>query len=141
MRKRQRYESRIISDVNITPLVDTCLVLLIIFMIATPIFVTQAIPVNLPRSSKGVKVATQNELFVTVNQTDKKGVQYYFLQDKNPISLDDLGKQLSKKINPDKHETVFIYSDGNAPMEKVISLVDVITSKGGKVSIVTQQGK
>jgi biopolymer transport protein TolR len=141
MRKRQRYESRIISDVNITPLVDTCLVLLIMFMIATPIFVTQAIPVNLPRSSKGVRVSTQNELFVTVNYTEKNGVKYYYLQDKNPITLADLGKQLSKKINPEKRETVYIYSDGNAPMEKVISLVDVITSKGGKVSIVTQQGK
>jgi biopolymer transport protein TolR len=141
MRKRQRFESRIISDVNITPLVDTCLVLLIMFMIATPILVTQAIPVNLPRSSKGVSVSTQNELFVTVNFDAKDGVKYYFLQNKNPISLDELGVQLAKKINTEKRETVFIYSDGNAPMEKVISLADVITSKGGRVSIVTQQGK
>jgi len=141
MRKRQRHESRIISDVNITPLVDTCLVLLIMFMIATPILVTQAIPVNLPRSSKGVSVSTQNELFVTVNFDAKDGVKYYFLQNKNPISLDELGVQLAKKINTEKRETVFIYSDGNAPMEKVISLADVITSKGGRVSIVTQQGK
>jgi biopolymer transport protein ExbD len=127
--------------VNITPLVDTCLVLLIMFMIATPLLVTQAVPVNLPKSGKGVPVSTHNDAFVTVSFSKEKGVEYYFLQDKNPVPLDKLGELLSKRINPDQKETVYIYSDGKTPMENVITLVDLITSKGGKVSLITEQGK
>jgi biopolymer transport protein ExbD len=139
MRKRKfRREDKIISEVNITPLVDTCLVLLIMFMIATPIFVTQAVPVNLPTSSKGIKVSTQNETFVTVSMQEGKGVQYYFLQDKTPQSLADISNLLEKKINPSKKETVYIYSDGKAPMESIVNLADIISRKGGKVYVVTK---
>jgi biopolymer transport protein ExbD len=141
MRRRQYKESRIISDVNITPLVDTCLVLLIMFMIATPLFITQAIPVTLPKSSQGMRVSPHNETFITVSYSPQKGAEYYFLQNKNPMSLDQIRELLGKKINPEKKETVYIYSDGKAPMENVITLVDIVTSKGGKVSLVTSQGK
>lgn len=141
MRKRRHHENRIISDVNITPLVDTCLVLLIMFMIATPLLVTQAVPVTLPKSSKGIQVSPHNDSFITISFSEKDGTRYYYLQDKTPVTLEQIGNILSKKINPDKKETVYIYSDGKVPMESVISAVDVITSKGGKVSIVTSQGK
>jgi biopolymer transport protein ExbD len=137
-RRRFRREERIISDVNITPLVDTCLVLLIMFMIATPIFVTQAVPVSLPSTSKGIKVSPQNEAFVTVSFSAEKGAQYYYLQDKKPVSLDELGKILSQRLSPQKKETVFIYSDGKTPMDSIITLSDIINQRGGKVYIVTK---
>jgi biopolymer transport protein ExbD len=111
------------------------------FMIATPLLVTQAVPVNLPKSSKGMQVSTHNDAFVTVSFSKDKGVEYYFLQDKTPVPLDKLEELLAKRLNPDKKETVYIYSDGKTPMENVIKLVDLITSKGGKVSLVTEQGK
>ncbi|MGL4370724.1 MAG: ExbD/TolR family protein [Spirochaetota bacterium] len=141
-RRRFRDQARIISDVNITPLVDTCLVLLIMFMIATPILVNQAIPVNLPKSSQGMKVSSQNDPFVTVSYNpDTKTAQYYFMQDKTPVSAKDLNAILGSKLNPEKKQTVYLYSDGKTPMEQVISLVDIITSKGGKVSLITEQPK
>jgi biopolymer transport protein ExbD len=107
-------------------------------MIATPIFVTQAVPVNLPKSAKGIKVSPQNETFVTVSMQDGKNVQYYFLQDKNPQTLADIDRLLGKKINPSKKETVYIYSDGKAPMESIVNLSDIISRKGGKVYIITK---
>jgi len=111
------------------------------FMIATPLLVTQTVPVTLPKSSQGIKVSPHNDSFITISFTEKDGTRYYYLQDKTPVTLEQIGDILSKKINPDKKETVYIYSDGKVPMESVISAVDVITSKGGKVSIVTSQGK
>lgn len=138
---RRKARQRIMSEVNITPLVDTCLVLLIMFMIAAPIMVTQTIPIKLPQSTGGVQLSLHNETYITVTYTPDKGVLYYYLQDKTPISLDRIGEILSKKNSPDKLETVYIYSDGTAPMEGVIALVDVITSKGGKVSLVTENAK
>ena len=141
MRRRRHHENRIISDVNITPLVDTCLVLLIMFMIATPLLMTQTVPVTLPKSVQGVKVSPHNDSFITISFSKDAGTKYYYLQDKNPVSLEQLGEILSKKLNPQKKETVYIYSDGKVPMESVISAVDIITSKGGKVSLVTAQGK
>jgi biopolymer transport protein ExbD len=141
-RRRFRDTTNIISDVNITPLVDTCLVLLIMFMIATPIMVKQSVPVNLPKAHKGLQVSPHNDPFITVSydQTSHKA-QFYFMQDKTPVSAKDLGDLLAKKLNPDKKETVFIYSDGKTPMEEIITLVDIVTSHGGKISLITEQGE
>jgi biopolymer transport protein ExbD len=139
-RRRSRESVHIISDVNITPLVDTCLVLLIMFMIATPLMVKQSVPVNLPKARQGLSVSPQNDPFITVSydQATRKA-QFYFMQDKTPISTKDLGDVLGKKLNPEKKQTVYIYSDGKTPMEEIITLVDIVTSKGGKISLITEK--
>jgi len=141
-RRRFRDQTHIISDVNITPLVDTCLVLLIMFMIATPLMVKQSVPVNLPKTSGGMQVSPHNEPFVTVSYNpETKTAQYYFMQDKTPVSTKEIETLLEKKLNPQKKETVYLYSDGKTPMEDVIGLVDIISAKGGKVSLITEQSK
>lgn len=141
-RRRFRDQTHIISDVNITPLVDTCLVLLIMFMIATPLMVKQSVPVNLPKARQGLNVSPQNDPFVTISydQASHKA-QFYFMQDKTPVSVKDLGEILGKKLNPEKKQTVYIYSDGKTPMEEIITLVDVVTSKGGKISLITERSQ
>ena len=141
-RRRFRDQSRIISDVNITPLVDTCLVLLIMFMIATPLMVNQSVPVNLPKTRQGMQVSPHNEPFVTVSfNPATRTSQFYFMQDKTPVSAKEMETLLGQKLNPQKKETVYLYSDGKTPMEEVINLVDIITAKGGKVSLITEHAK
>ena len=141
-RRRFREQTHIISDVNITPLVDTCLVLLIMFMIATPLLVKQAVPVNLPKTHQGMQVSPHNEPFITVSYDPAtRSSKFYFMQDKNPVSAKDIETLLGNKLNPQKKETVYLYSDGKTPMEEVITLVDIITAKGGKVSLITEQSK
>ena len=141
-RRRHRDSAHIISDVNITPLVDTCLVLLIMFMIATPLMVKQTVPVNLPKSKQGLAVSPQNDPFVTVSLDKTSGkAQFFFMQDKTPVSPKQLEEILGKKLNPEKKQTVYIYSDGKTPMEEIITLVDIVTSKGGKISLITEQGR
>ena len=141
-RRRHRDSSHIISDVNITPLVDTCLVLLIMFMIATPLMVKQSVPVNLTKSKQGLAVSPQNDPFITVSFDKGTGkAQFFFMQDKTPVNAKELGDILGKKLNPDKKQTVYIYSDGKTPMEEIITLVDIVTSKGGKISLITEQGR
>src|SRR5215813_9307420 len=54
------------ANINVTPLVDVCLVLLIIFMVVTPIIVGQ-IPVNLPKTHTGTQLGQGEQLKVTVN--------------------------------------------------------------------------
>ena len=141
-RRRFRENPGIIADVNITPLVDTCLVLLIMFMIAMTLLVKQAVPVNLPKARQGTAVSSENDPFVTVSyNADTKAAQYYFMQDKKPVSAQELEKLLGGRLNPEKKQTVYLYTDGTTPMEQVISRVDIITAKGGKVSLVTEKAE
>ena len=101
-RRRHRDSSHIISDVNITPLVDTCLVLLIMFMIATPIMVQQSLPVNLPKAHKGVQVSPHNDPVITVSfdQNSRKAL-FFFMQDKTRVSVKEIDALLAKKLNPE----------------------------------------
>jgi len=141
-RRRIRDRHHFITEVNITPLVDTCLALLIMFMIATPSMVQQTIPISLPKAMAGKQASVDHRVFVTVAYDRSAGKSnYYFLQDKDPVKMSDLKELLKKKLNPSVPEQVFIYSDGQAPMEEIVSLIDVITSMGGKVSIITEHGE
>jgi biopolymer transport protein ExbD len=55
------------ANINVTPLVDVCLVLLIIFMVVTPVIINGGIPVNLPKTRTGSELGKGEQLKVTVN--------------------------------------------------------------------------
>lgn len=142
MRTRIRSNtSKVLSDVNITPLVDTCLVLLILFIITTPFLVKHTVPIALPKSESGRKAPAHDKLFVTVSFNHASGkAMFYFSNDTKPVTLVEIKDIMSKNLDPKIAQTVFIYSDGKTPMEDIITLIDIISSKGGKVSLVTEHG-
>jgi biopolymer transport protein ExbD len=66
--RRYKLESKEFSEINITPFTDVVLVLLIIFMIASPFLVTGAMKVKLPQASTSENVVKKNvEIFVDAN--------------------------------------------------------------------------
>ncbi len=121
-----------LSDINITPLVDVVLVLLVIFMITAPVL-QSGIQVNVPRT-KTVKQITQQRTVVTIDRE-----QRVYLDDK-PVNVNDLPALLQEKngANP-ANRVIYLRSDERVPFGAFASVMDAVKQAGiTNVSIVTR---
>jgi biopolymer transport protein TolR len=118
-----------LSEINVTPLVDVMLVLLIIFMVTAPLM-QQGIDVNLPKA-KGKDLPPEERISIVI----KKGGSL-FLND-NPISKADLLAKLTaiSKRNPD----VFLKADKDVPYGTVVEIMGEVKEAGiEKLGMVTE---
>jgi len=121
-----------ISQINVTPLVDVMLVLLVIFMVTAPI-IQQGVQVNLPQAQAGAIASDEEPLVVSIAPDGR-----VFLND-NVISLSDLGKKLRavRQINQDKE--VYLRADQNVRYGAVMKTVEEIKQAGiVKLGMVTR---
>jgi len=116
-------EATTISQINVTPLVDVMLVLLVIFMVTAPI-IQQGVQVNLPQAKTSAIPGTEEYLIVTVA---KNGGIY--LND-NVMSLRELGEKLRaiKKLQADKQ--VYLRADQDVRYGAVMSAIAEIKQAG-----------
>lgn len=123
---------RPITDINVTPLVDVMLVLLIIFMITSPLLVA-GIKVDLPETSAAPISGKDEPLAITL---DDKGQIY--LQE-NKIALNELIPKL-KAITGEKKDTrIFVRGDKKINYGKVMEVVGAINAAGfTKVGLITE---
>ena|SRR5579872_586960 len=122
---RRRRRSMTTPELNLTPLIDTCLTLLVIFMVTAPL-VNNAIKVNLPRGSAKEDAGTQQELVVYVDEHQK-----LFLNGTSASTRSALINDLRVKVGKNKEQTVFVKADKAVPYGSVIELVDDIKVVGG----------
>jgi biopolymer transport protein TolR len=118
-----RSQSSSISQINVVPLVDVMLVLLVIFMVAAPIL-QQGVSVELPQAKAGALSGEDQQLVVTI---DKKGT--IFLND-NALALADLGPKLEAvtRLKPDKQ--VFLRADRSVPYGEVVQVMAAVKGAG-----------
>lgn len=124
---RFKKRGHAIQEINVMPLVDVALTLLIIFMVATPMM-QNVIKVELPSSridDGAVKSHTQQDLVVYIDKQRK------FFFDGQEYSLDQLLKKLKSVIKQGSDDIVFVKADQAVPYGKVIDLVDTIKVSGG----------
>jgi biopolymer transport protein TolR len=116
-------QSSSISQINVVPLVDVMLVLLVIFMVTAPIL-QQGVSVELPRAKAGALSGEEEQLVVTI---DKKGMVY--LND-NTIPIDQLGPKLEAviRLKPDKQ--VFLRADRSVPYGEVVRVMAAVKGAG-----------
>ncbi len=120
-----------LSDINITPLVDVVLVLLIIFMVTAPVL-QSGIEVNVPKT-RTVKEITQERLVISI---DKQQRVYLGNQ---PININDIADALRKKIRDPQHQSIFVRADEDVPFGAFATVMDSVKQSGiTNVSIVTQ---
>ena len=112
-----------ISQINVTPLVDVMLVLLVIFMVTAPI-IQQGVQVNLPQAKSGAIPGTEELLVVTVAKDGK-----IYLND-NPMTLGELGIKLRaiRKLQADKQ--VYLRADQDVRYGLVMRAVAEIKQAG-----------
>jgi biopolymer transport protein TolR len=118
-----RSQNSSISQINVVPLVDLMLVLLVIFMVTAPIL-QQGVSVDLPQAKAAALTGEEEQLVVTV---DKKGAVY--LND-TPITFDQLGPKLEAvtKLRPDKQ--VFLRADRQVPYGEVVRVMAAAKAAG-----------
>jgi biopolymer transport protein ExbD/biopolymer transport protein TolR len=120
-----------LADINITPLVDVVLVLLIIFMITAPVL-QSGIEVAVPKT-KTVKEITEERLVISI---DKE--QRVFLGN-DPININEVADKLHQKIRDPQNQYIFVRADENVPFGAFATVMDAVKSSGiTNVSIVTQ---
>lgn len=126
----------IVSDINVTPLVDVMLVLLIIFMVTAPMM-TQGVDVKLPESSAPAIPSDDERLVVTVTE-DRK----VYIND-NVVEPDELESKLAAITqNRADHKGVFLRADEKIPYGYVMEVMGLIRQAGiDQIGMVTEPAK
>ncbi|WP_375331151.1 protein TolR [Candidatus Tisiphia endosymbiont of Oplodontha viridula] len=127
----QRSRRNLVSEINVTPLVDVMLVLLIIFMITSPMLVS-GINVDLPETTSSPLSGQDEPLVISINN---KG-ELYLLESK--IERQNLATKLTNITKEKKDIRIFVRGDKNVPYGKVVSVVSEIHAAGfSKVALVS----
>jgi biopolymer transport protein TolR len=125
-------EGSAIAQINVTPLVDVMLVLLVIFMVTAPI-IQQGVQVNLPQAKTNAIAGNEENLVVTVAKNGK-----IYLND-NVVTLGELGQKLRaiKKLQADKQ--VYLRADQDVRYGTVMKTIAEIKQAGiEKLGMVTR---
>ena len=118
----------VMADINVTPLVDVMLVLLIIFMIAAPML-HQGIEVALPKAeATNLPMRMEDPLIVSINR-----VGAIFVKE-TPVEVEGLVEQLKQQIASRGDDTVFLKGDRDVPYGRVIEVLDIL-HRGGIVHV------
>jgi biopolymer transport protein TolR len=116
-------DSTTISQINVTPLVDVMLVLLVIFMVTAPI-IQQGVQVNLPQAKAGAIPGTEELLVVTIAKNGK-----VYLND-NPMSVAELGDKLRAIRNLQRDKQVYLRADQDVRYGLVMKTIAEIKQAG-----------
>jgi biopolymer transport protein TolR len=120
-----------LAEINITPLVDVVLVLLVIFMLTAPVL-QSGIQVNVPQT-KTVREITQQRTVVTIDKD-----QQVYLNDKL-VNLNDLPSLLKSQNSDTTHTTIYLRADAKVSWGAMATVMDAIKQSGiTDVSVVTQ---
>lgn len=120
-----------LAEINITPLVDVVLVLLVIFMLTAPIL-QSGIEVTLPKT-RTVRVVKSEKVVITI---DKEQTLYV---GNNPVNIHALGATVEQKLGGDTTAPVYIRADQAVPYGTIAAVLDALEqAKVANLSFVTQ---
>jgi biopolymer transport protein ExbD/biopolymer transport protein TolR len=114
------------SNINVTPMVDVMLVLLIIFMVITPML-NNKVNVELPKADAAKIMEDANKEDAVVVAVTRDGSTYLGA---NKVSVDDLGPKISSLLENKTNKEVYMRADIRANYGKVMDAVDGIRSAG-----------
>jgi biopolymer transport protein TolR len=121
-----------LSEINVTPLVDVMLVLLIIFMVAAPLM-TVGIPVQLPKTAAPKVAQPKQPVVVTI---DAQGQAFL---DKEPLAPETMMPRLRALASIDPGQVVLVRGDRAVPYGRIIEIMGQINAAGfSRVSLIAQ---
>ncbi|MBC8037754.1 MAG: protein TolR [Rhizobiales bacterium] len=128
---RRTSPHRAMSEINVTPLVDVMLVLLIVFMVAAPLM-TSGVPIELPQAQAKQLDSSTEPITITV-----RADQTIYLQE-SKISIDQLAPKLLAIAKNGYEEQVFVRADTSVPYGSVMEVMGLLNGVGyRKIGLVT----
>ena len=122
----RRGRRRQMADINVTPMVDVMLVLLVVFMITAPMLAT-GVSVSLPKvTAEQMPTENQRPLVVTI---DKAGAVYLGMED-TPVELKDLGPQLMALAENNTEKRVYVRADEAGQIGVVVKVLALLQAAG-----------
>jgi biopolymer transport protein TolR len=134
-RGRRANKRRPMSEINVTPMVDVMLVLLIIFMVAAPLL-TVGVPIVLPKTA-AAPLPSEREEPLTVALTADGGI----LVQNSPVSRSEFIPLLQAVAAERESDKVFLRADGAISYEGVMQVMGALNASGfHNIGLVTEQG-
>ncbi|HUS25102.1 MAG TPA: biopolymer transporter ExbD [Candidatus Binatia bacterium] len=122
-----------LAEINVTPLVDVMLVLLIIFMVTAPLMMVK-LPIELPKISAEEVGKPKEPLIVGVDAS----TQLFYGEE--PVSVDDMKSRLAEVATTEPDRMVYVQADKSVPYGQVIDLLGLVGQSGlAHVSLMAQQ--
>jgi len=131
--RRGSGKKGLVSEINVTPMVDVMLVLLIIFMVAAPMM-TVGVPIDLPETQAKAMNSETQPISISVNPAGE-----IFLQE-TPIGIDEIVAKLEAIATTGYNERIYVRGDTTAAYGTVMKVMARISSAGFKnIGLVTLQ--
>ena len=132
-RGRRGRKKAVISEINITPMVDVMLVLLIIFMVAAPMM-TAGVPIDLPKTAAADMPSETKPITVAVTPD---GVIYV---DENVVAEADLTSTLAAMGADGAQDRIFLRGDTTADYGSVMRVMGILSAAGfSKIGLITER--
>jgi biopolymer transport protein TolR len=131
-----RHRTQPIAGINVTPMVDVMLVLLVIFMVTAPLL-TSGVPVDLPAANAKPITGDDKPLTVSI-----KADGTIWLSEDTTVTLDELAPKLKAMVNNNPDARIFVRGDGAITYGRMIEVLTNLQGAGlNKVALITQQPK
>src|SRR5262249_8974864 len=111
-----------LSHINITPLVDVVLVLLIIFIVTAP-GLSSGVEVRVPKT-RTVKEITEERMVISIDK------QQRVFMGNDPVNINEIANKLRQKIRDPQHQSIFIRSDEDVPFGAFATVMDAVKQSG-----------
>ena len=126
MKQNSGDEENIVSEINMTPLIDIMLVLLIIFMVTSTAALESGLDIELPKTQITNEKKQDEILIITLDRDGKVALQGKRVEDA------DLPAKLAATLKELKTESVILEGDTKAFLGKAVELMDIAKSAGAK---------
>jgi len=128
---RSHSQGHALAELNITPLLDLVFVLLIIFMITTPLM-EQQLPVDLPKATTSLPATMPDPKSILTLTLSKNGS---VLLGSEKVTLDQLTSLLTQRKARDPELVVSLRADSSLPYEKIFRALEAVRSAGARLDL------
>ncbi|WP_304176373.1 ExbD/TolR family protein [Phenylobacterium aquaticum] len=133
-RRRGRNRRGALAEINVTPLVDVMLVLLIVFMISAPLL-TVGVPVELPKTEAGAMQDRNDPITVSIRADGSLFIQ------ENPVPFAGLSPRLKAMTGNETKKPIYVRADGRAPYAIVAQVMAALSTSGfTSINLLTDTG-
>jgi biopolymer transport protein ExbD len=121
---------RVFAEMNLVPLIDVSLILVIIFMVLTPILVQHQLTVKLPKAVAGEPAASDSAVTIQISRNGAVTIEG------TAVKWEKLEREMTLRLSKSAGKTLLVQADRLTPVEKVVAVLDYAKKLGvGKLGI------